>query len=235
MRGFAAVSWASAVTVWASTALGQQPPRGPGNPPPPPSAGQLQDERGVDVSVFGLLYTGFGRVTDGASQSNWLLADAAFGGGLGASLNAWDNFGVGVELSVARTPYERRARAGNAISGAGDATVGTVLFTARLSQSGFRIPGIPGIGGVGFGSIPGFATYLSGGLGAVSYWLEDLDGGNADFAFAVGGGLEYTWSGGTVGFLEVRRLWALHEREGVETSMARHSRIELGLRRPVRR
>jgi hypothetical protein len=80
----------------------------------------------------------------------------------------------------------------------------------------------------------GFGTYLTGSVGGVAYWLADVDRSNVDLTFAAGAGLDYAWSSGRAAFVEWKQFWAFHEREGVESGTAEHSRFEIGARLPLR-
>jgi len=213
---------------------GAQQPQG--RPLPPNQEGAQEPDRGWDLSLAGIMYTGFGRVSDGGSASTWIFGDASFGGRASLDRRSGGLLNLGVDVAAARTPYERRSSQGNAFSGSGDATVATLFATARISQMGGGIPGIPGggRGGVmGLARGTGLSTYLRGGIGTIAYRLEDLEGTNADLAFLLGGGAGYRWEGGRELFFEWNQLWGIHERTGVEDTMTRHSRIELGVRYPL--
>jgi hypothetical protein len=205
----------------------------------PDSAQADERSRPVALTLYGLLYTDFGAVTDPGSSSRWHFADAAMGAGAGVHVGLGP-VALGVDASFTRTRYEREPRGSQGSAGAGRATLASLLVGGRLSSAGLPIPGIPGVPGPvgrrGRGGAPeGISTYLAAGGGVLSYGLEDLGGVNADLAFAAGGGLEYTWAAGNAAFLEWKRLWSFHEREGVESATSRHSRIELGARIPLRR
>ena len=218
----------------ASTAESQRPPVGA-----PVDSTSASRPKQLSASAYALMYTGFSAVTDPASQSTWEFADAALGGGgtLSIDLGA---VSLGVDAALTRTRYERRPFAGGAALGSsGNATVGTLLATGRLSSGGLSIPGIPGIPGPRGGrgrageSRGGLFTYVALGAGVVSYWLGDVS--NSDLGVAAGGGLEYGWSNGRAAFVEWKRVWGFHEREGIESAMADHTRIEVGARLPIRR
>jgi hypothetical protein len=194
--------------------------------------------REVTLSAYTLMYTGFGTVWDPPSASRWVFADAALGGGGGVHVALGRDVVVGADAAFSRTRYERRPRTGSTVLASGNATVSTLLAGGRISGGAFGLPGIPGVpaprgGGARRGE--GLGTYLAASIGALGYALEDLDGTTFDLAFAAGGGLEYVWSRGQTAFIEWKRLWVFHEREGVDSGTTNHSRIELGARVPVAR
>lgn len=192
---------------------------------------QPQDTiRGLALTVHGLMYLRFEPFFDPPTQTRWVMADAAMGGGgaLHAALGA--GFWLGVEAATARTRYERRPRQGTSPEAQGRATVTTALASARIGGSGLGRLG--GLGSLGY---LGRAGYLSVGAGAINYRLEDLEGSTTDLLFSTAGGLEHTWASGRTVYFELRRFWAFHEREGVESATANHSRVDVGARAPLRR
>lgn len=193
--------------------------------------------RDIVATVHPLLYTGLGVVNDPGSQSQWIFADAALGGGGAVHIEASDVLWLGLEGAFARTNYERRAQGSRTALAAGRAGVGTVHLNARVSSASLgRIGGLGGRGMGGLGALLGLGGlgYISLGTGTITWLLDDL-AANTDLEFHLGGGLEYSWSSGRTAFLEYRQLWSFHEREGVDESTARHSRLDIGARAPLRR
>jgi hypothetical protein len=203
----------------------------------PGQTAEVRDSaRHVVLSAYPLMYTGFGTFFDPGTQSRWLLADAALGGGGSVHVEVAGGVLLGVDGTFARTNYERRPRQGQTALDAGRASVTTLAAGGRVSGGGLgRLGGLPGMRGMGGLMGLGRLGYLSGGVGAVIYDLENVDGSNADLAFNLGGGLEFLSARGRGGFLELKQIWAFHEREGVDDSTVRHSRLELGARIALRR
>jgi hypothetical protein len=189
--------------------------------------------RDVVLSMHPVLYTGFGPFFDPGTQTRWVLADAAVGGGGGLHIEVGSGVLLGVEAAYARTNYERRPRTGQTAVDAGTAAVTTIVAGGRMSGSGLGRLG--GLGGMrGLMGLAGLG-YVTGGAGAIVYGLENVAGSNTDLAFHLGGGLELLSARGRGGFLELKQIWAFHEREGVDDSTVRHSRLDLGARLTVRR
>lgn len=178
---------------------------------------------------YGLMYTTLGMITDPPTESRWVMADAALGGGGAVHVELASDIYLGAEAAFARTRYERRpGGGGSTVVADGRAGVSTFLLVARLSGDGLgsmgRLVGVGWIGRVG---------YLSAGIGAITYDLEDLEDPNTDFLFSAAGGIELATSSGRGVFVEVRQLWTFHEREGVESGTVRHRRVDLGVRLPL--
>jgi len=194
-----------------------------------PESASSDSSRTVTVSGHGLLYLDVGRFYDPGSESVWAMADAAFGGGASLYTELGEGFWLGAEGTLARTRYERVA-GGSSMIASGTATISTLLLNGRLSGNGLgqigRMVGLPFIGNIG---------YVNGGAGIISYRLEDLRDTNVDLLLSVGGGLEIMFSGGRRGiYVEIKRFWAFHEREGVESGTSRHTRLDLGVRAAFR-
>ena len=86
------------------------------------------------------------------------------------------------------------------------------------------------VGRLGGGGGGGFFTYLTGGVGAITYGIPSLDVWDTDLALRGGGGLEYRQSQNLALFVEWNRWWAFHQSEGVDDNTVRHSHLEIGVR-----
>jgi opacity protein-like surface antigen len=165
------------------------------------------------AGAYGLMYTGMGSFYDPGTDSDWVFDDNAFGLGIELLREVASGLQIGADFSLGRPQYERRPRSGQAAL-AGRATVGTAMASGRI--------GYGGGGELGF--------YLSGGIGTVAYYLEDLEKWNSDFALRAGTGLEYRMRPNRGLFLEWGRIWGYHERDGIGGGAAQHSVLKLGLR-----
>jgi hypothetical protein len=194
---------------------------------------ERETTRAVVLSAYPLLYTGFGTVYDPGTESRWLFADAALGGGGAVHVEVSNGLLVGIDAAVARTNYERRPRTAQTALDAGTASISSLQAGLRMSGGGLgRMGGMGAMRALmGLGNL----GYVSAGAGAIRYGLENVAGTNTDLAFHLGGGLELLDAGGRGGFLEFKQFWAFHEREGVDDSTVRHSRLELGARLALRR
>jgi hypothetical protein len=163
------------------------------------------------VSGYGLMYTGIAGFRDPGTASDWIFDDNAFGFGADLKFEVTTGLLLGVDLSMARPRYARR---GPGTDVTGTATVGTAMLDGRIS----------------YGGLPELGFYLTGGLGTIAYYLEDLEEWNADFALRAGTGLEYRVARRQALFLEWGRIWGYHERDGVGGGAAQHSVLKLGLR-----
>lgn len=164
------------------------------------------------VSAYGLMYTGIARFHDPGTGTDWVFDDNAFGFGADLHREVTTGLLLGVDLSMARPQYARRAPNTQVTVASGTATLGTAMLNGRIS----------------YGGLPELGFYLTGGVGTIAYYLEDLEDWNADFALRAGTGLEYRIARRQSLFLEWGRIWAYHEREGVGGGAAQHSVLRLG-------
>lgn len=166
----------------------------------------------TSVAGWAGLFLDPGTVVDDESGTRW-----DFGTGLATGARIQRLFGgslvVGLDVGYAPLEHEVRAGDGAAPLAEGRAHLVTTMVTGRL-----------GAGGGGE-----FGTYLTGGLGALTYGIPHLERWDSDFAFRAGGGLEYRHSPALALFLEWNRWWALHQTEGVDDNTVRHSTAVLGV------
>lgn len=195
---------------------------------PPPQASDTIN--GMLLTGHGLMYLRFDQFFHPPSQSRWVMADAAVGGGAALHMKVGDGVWLGAEATMANTNYERRPRQGGAPLAEGRATISTALLSGRIGGS--ELGRLGGLGALGY---LGRAGYFNLGIGAINYRLEDLEDSTTDFLISTAGGLEHAWPSGRAIYFEMRRFWVFHEREGVESATANHSRSDLGLRIPLRR
>jgi hypothetical protein len=139
-----------------------------------------------------------------------------------------------VDAAFTRTRYERRSFQSAGVTASGKANIATLLFNGRLSSGALSIPGVPMPVGRRGGEAGGLATFVSVGAGTIWMDLDDLEEIDVDFGLAGGGGIEYRWDRGTGVFLEWKRVWQFHEREGVESAVVDHSLLDAGARIPLR-
>lgn len=86
------------------------------------------------------------------------------------------------------------------------------------------------VGRLGGGGGGGFGTYLTGGIGAITYGIPSLDRWDSDLALRGGGGLEYRHSQSVALFVEWNRWWAFHQSDDVDDNTVKHSHLEIGAR-----
>lgn len=174
-----------------------------------PAAGQTSERW---VSAWGGLFLDPGTVVDPETGTRW-----DFGTGFAAGASVQQRLGrsllVGVDVGYAPLRHEVQAVETGTRLADGRAHLLTTMVTGRL--------------GAGGGD---FSTYLTGGVGAVTYGIPHLDRWDPDFAFRGGGGLEYSQSPNLALFLEWNRWWVLHQTEGVGDNTVKHSSVELGVR-----
>lgn len=164
------------------------------------------------AGAYGLMYTGIGGFYDPGTDSDWRFDDNAFGLGIDILREVTSGLQLGADFSFGRPEYERRPRSGEQVTGR--ATVGTAMAVGRI----------------GYGGAAELGFYLTGGIGTIAYYLEDLEKWNVDFALRAGTGLEYRMRPNRALYLEWGRIWGYHEREGVGGGAAQHSVLRLGLR-----
>jgi opacity protein-like surface antigen len=166
------------------------------------------------ASGYGLMYTGMSGFHDPGTGSDWVFDDNAFGFGVDLHREITPGLLLGADLSLGRPRYARRVANTQSTIATGTATIGTAMVNGRFS----------------YGGMPELGFYLTGGIGTIAYYLEDLEDWNADFALRAGTGIEYRFAGRQSIFLEWGRIWGYHEREGVGGGAAQHSVLKLGLR-----
>ena len=163
------------------------------------------------VSAYGLMYTGMDGFEDPDSDSRWSFEDNTLGFGATLLRQLGQGVLIGADVSLAKPEYEA-VDLSTSDTMPGTARVGTAMLLGRIAYGGSA--------DLGF--------YLTGGIGAIGYDLEHLDGWNTDFALRAGTGLEYRFQPSGAVFLEWGRLWGYHEKEGVSGGRVSHSQLKLG-------
>jgi hypothetical protein len=168
------------------------------------------------VSTYFQMYTSMGGFVDPDTNSRWFFGDNAFGLGAAAHYDVSPTLTLGLDLGYTRPSYERTdtARVPTETLGRGDARVFTLLATGRMASGG--------AGSLGF--------YLTGGVGAIAYRLDEFGDINPDLALRAGTGLEYRWGATRRVFLEWGRFWGFHEKAGLSGGRVQHSNLEIGFR-----
>jgi opacity protein-like surface antigen len=167
---------------------------------------------GTWVSAYGQMYTGMDGFEDPDSDSRWSFEDNTLGVGVGLLRQFGQSVLIGADLSFAKPEYEAEHLTIQDSTATGSATVGTAMLLGRVAYGGSAQLGF----------------YLTGGIGAIGYDLEHLDGWNTDFALRAGTGLEYRFQPSGAVFLEWGRIWGYHEKEGVSGGRVSHSQLKLG-------
>lgn len=175
-----------------------------------PAAGSAQMPSNW-VSVWAGVVPDPGTVVDDESGTVWDFG-TSFAAGGGVQTLVGNTLLVG--LDVGYSPVKHEVRRGGAVEADGRAHLVTTMVTGRL-----------GAGGGG-----DFGTYLTGGLGAVTYGIPSLDRWDPDFSFRGGGGLEYRHARRVAFFIEWNRWWIFHQSQGVDDSTIRNSNFQFGAR-----
>ena len=165
------------------------------------------------ISGWGGVFMDPGTVRDTESGTKWDFGTSAVFG-----VTAQRVFGstlvAGVEVGYSPIRHEVRNLATDLLLADGRAHLLTTMAVGRL-----------GAGGGG-----GFFTYLTGGVGAMTYGIPSLDRWDPDLALRGGGGLEYGHSQSLALFVEWNRWWVFHQSDGVDDNTAKHAHLELGAR-----
>ncbi|HUE76436.1 MAG TPA: outer membrane beta-barrel protein [Longimicrobiales bacterium] len=178
-----------------------------------PAATTAQD---TWISGWGGIFMDPGTVRDADSGTQW-----DFGTSMVFGATAQRLFGnsliAGVEVGYSPIRHEVRpldSPAGTPPTAEGRAHLLSTMAVGRLG----------GGGGAGFG------TYLTGGIGAITYGIPSLDRWDPDLALRGGGGLEYRHSQRVALFVEWNRWWTFHQAAGVNDNTVQHSHLEVGAR-----
>ncbi|HUG40727.1 MAG TPA: outer membrane beta-barrel protein [Longimicrobiales bacterium] len=164
------------------------------------------------ISAWGGIFMDPGTVRDGESGTRWdfgtspvfgVTAQRVFGGSLIA----------GLEVGYAPMRHEVRYLTTDSLVADGRAHLLSTMLAGRLGGGG-----------------GGFFTYLSGGIGALTYGIPGLERWDTDPALRGGGGLEYRHTPNLALFLEWNRWWAFHQSEGVDDNTVNHGHLEVGVR-----
>jgi hypothetical protein len=154
-------------------------------------------------------YYDLGNVADDAGE--WRFGSGfALGGGLHRDVGP--GLALGVEGSIARVPYEVHPTIGTVVRG--DATLVTSMASGRLRYGGGEQ----------------LAIQLTGGIGAFTYFLSEIDRVDPDFALLTGGGVDYQLNRRTAAFVQWGRYWVFHPRAGINTHRANHHHLRGGVR-----
>ena len=173
-----------------------------------PAAAAAQD---TWISGWGGVFMDPGTVRDTDSGTAWDFGTSAVFG-----VTAQRVFGslvAGVEAGYSPLRHEVRDLTTDVLLADGRAHLLTTMAVGRLGGGG-----------------GGFFTYLTGGIGAMTYGIPSLDRWDPDLALRGGGGLEYGHSAAVALFLEWNRWWVFHQSEGVDDNTANHAHLELGVR-----
>lgn len=167
------------------------------------------------ISGWGGVYMDPGSVRDGESGTVWDFGTSAvFGAGVqrlfGGTLMA------GLDVGYSPIKHEVRDLATDVLVPGGDGRAHLLTTMA--------------VGRLGRGGGAGFFTYLTGGVGAMTYGIPVLDRWDSDLALRAGGGLEYGGAGIVSLFVEWNRWWTFHQAEGVDDNTVRHAHLQIGAR-----
>ena len=154
-----------------------------------------------------------GNPTD-AGVSTWRFDDNVFAFGAGAEYEVAQGLLLGAEGSYASTDFE--VLDDNTVTDQGSAGLLGLFATGRLRYGGNNT-----VGG-----------YLKGMAGGFGYQMGDTIGTNFDLALSTGAGLEYRFRSRAALYLEWNRIWAYHEKEGIDGgNTGKHSQLRLGFRK----
>lgn len=164
------------------------------------------------VNVWGGMYSTVDAVYDPPTASTWVFDDNAPAFGIGIERELSQGLMFGVEGSYSSTSFERRDD--NVVVAEGTAKLYSAFATGRMQYGGA-------------GSLGGF---LKGMAGTFGYATPEADT-NFDLALSTAAGLEYRFGGRNAAFLEWDKLWAYHEKEGIDSgNTGRHTLLRLGIR-----
>jgi len=166
------------------------------------------------ISASGAMYTSTSPVIDPTSNSRWIFDDNGFGVGAALQREFGQGLIIGVEGTWAKTKYQRTDLETQQTTPQGDAAIATAMVSGRFAYGGGGPVGI----------------YLTGGAGAISYNLDDLDGWNSDFALRAGTGIEYMMRRNLGLALEWNRIWGYHEKEDLQAGRQNHNLLRLTAR-----
>lgn len=174
----------------------------------------------VYISAWGGGYTSFGGFAESLGETNAFYnfdRDFAYGGGL--HIVTTPLIAIGVDGSYGSARYHRHDDGNAEPTTSGDARVASALLSARLGAGGGGRVGI----------------YLTGGIGAFAYDLQDeddpeFDGWDADFALSAGAGLNFSVVPRLGLFVDYGQVWAFHPRDGDQNNTANHGLVRLGTR-----
>lgn len=164
------------------------------------------------VSGWGGVYMDPGTVRDGDSGTTWDFG-TSFVAGAGVHRLFGNTLVAGLEVSYSPIRHEVRDET-NAVLADGRAHLLTTMAVGRL----------------GAGGGARFSTYITGGIGAITYGIPELDRWDPDVALRAGGGVEYGVSRPLALFVEWNRWWVFHQSEGVDDNTVRHSHLGIGVR-----
>jgi len=166
------------------------------------------------VSAWGGMYTTVDAIGDPETASTWRFDDNVFAFGAGAEYEVARGLLLGAEASYSSTDFERIDD--DSVVAQGSADLISAFATGR-----FRYGGGNTLGG-----------YLKGMAGGFGYRTPDPDATNFDLALSTGAGLEYRFRSRAALYLEWNRIWAYHEKEGIDGgNTGKHSLLRLGFRK----
>lgn len=167
------------------------------------------------VTGWAGMYTTVGGVdnpTD-AGIATWRFDDNVFGFGAGAEYEVAQGLLLGAEASYAKTDFES-------------------ILDADTVRGSAGLLGLFGTGRLRYGGTNTIGGYLKGMAGGFGYAMGGSTGTNFDLALSTGAGLEYRLRPRAALYLEWNRIWAYHEKQGIDSgNTAKHSLLRLGFRK----
>jgi opacity protein-like surface antigen len=168
------------------------------------------------ISGWGGVFMDPGTVQDDESGTEWDFGTSTV---FGATAQRLFGNTLIAGLEVGYSPIRHEVRAIDAPEGSAPDAEGRAHLLTTMA-----------VGRLGGGGGGGFFTYLTGGIGAMTYGIPSLDRWDSDLALRAGGGLEYRHSRAVALFVEWNRWWAFHQSQGVDDNTIRHNHLEIGAR-----
>jgi len=165
------------------------------------------------ATLWGGLFTNIDAIRDPATETTWAFDDNAIAFGAGVEREVSPGLLLGAEASYASTDFQRR-------TDTAAEPVGTAKLIGLYATGRYRYGGTNTLGG-----------YLKGAAGGLGYQLAGEDGTNFDLSLSTGAGLEFRFRTRSAAYLEWDRIWAYHEKEGIDGgNTGRHTLLRLGVR-----
>jgi hypothetical protein len=164
-------------------------------------------------TIWGGMFTNVDAIADPETGSTWAFDDNVIAFGAGYEREVSQGLLLGAEAAYASADFERRID--DTVESPGNARLLSLFATGRLRYGGPNA--------IGF--------YLKGAAGSFGYRVPDGDGFNFDLGLSTGGGLEYRFRATSAAYIEWNRIWAYHEKEGIDGgNTGRHTLLRLGYR-----
>jgi hypothetical protein len=182
----------------------------------PPLAAQIRDVPApvrTWVTAWAGMYSTVDEIGDPETGSTWHFDDNVLAFGAGAEYEVAQGLLLGLEGSYSSPDFER-------IDDNVSVADGTAKLLAFFATGRLRYGGTNTVGG-----------YLKGMAGGFGYRTPDPAATNFDLALSTGAGLEYRFRSRAALYLEWNRIWAYHEKEGIDGgNTGKHSLLRLGFR-----